>query len=306
LRVCHQTCAIALWRLRLARAASLALAVVLCAAPCAPAAAAAAFQPTGAPPGEHPPIHVDGASVIQYDAVTQQYLFRGPRVVATRGSQRLVAPEIRYDGVDRRAVLPRGGTISTPTMALSADLITAELDARHLLADGHVTGRMLDRGVWTSLAADRVEVDDRPDVRRAVATGDVVVARAGEEVRGDRLTYDRLAGHGEIDGHVVMTRGEDRLQADRIIVDLGTNDAEALGHVILDRRSRRVRGTADRATYDRDGQTATLSGHARLTRGQDVLTADEITMDLTRNLAVADGHPQIIAYPQPGESIPEP
>jgi lipopolysaccharide export system protein LptA len=248
-------------------------------------------------PASRPPVEVTGATVIEYDAQTQRYTFRGAPVVIVRGLQRLEAPEILYDAAARRATLLRRGTILTPTMEMSANQITADLAARHIVADGEVTGRFLDNDTWTSVSAGRIEADDRPDLQRAEATGDVVVVRPGEEVRGDHLVYDRLTRHGLLDGHAVLTRGTDHLHADRLTVDLGTDDAEATGNVLLERESQGIRGSADLATYSRREQTAVLSGHAQLTRGKDTLTADRITMDLARNVANAEGQPRIVASP---------
>ncbi len=263
-----------------------------------PRPALAQLSPARSAREDRLPVDVEGATVVEYDAQSDQYTFRGERVVVTRGAQRLEAPEIFYDGARRRALLPRRGTISTPTMELSADRITADLAARHVLAVGQVAGRLLEGGVWAHLSAARIEADDRPDAQRAEATGDVVMIRADEEVRGDRVTYDRLARRSTVEGHVVLTRGVDRLQADRIAIDLGTDDAEATGHVVLQRQGQEMRASADRAAYSRRRQVAVLSGRAVLVRGRDTLTAEQIDVDFARHLAVADGHPQIVAYPQ--------
>ncbi len=277
-------------------------------APAAPAPPAEAqpAEPASSSGGERLPIDVTGASVIEYDAQTEQYRFTGTRVVVVRGEQRLTAPEIQYDGAKRVAVLPHGGTVSTPTMELSADQITADLGRRHFLAEGHVAGRLLDQGTWTRLQAARLVADDRADARVADATGDVVAVRNDEELRGDHLTYDRLSGHGTAEGHAILTRGTDRLAADRIVADLATDDAQATGHVELDRTTKdmHVHGTGDVVTYSRRTGTAELSGHASVMRNKDTLTADRITMHLNQDEAVADGHAVLVAYPdeQPAQS----
>jgi lipopolysaccharide transport protein LptA len=276
----------------------------------APGEAPAAPLPSGAPapPGSERgrAVDVEGARVVEYDARTQQYTFRGQRVVVTRGDQRLEAPEIVYDGARRRAVLPQRGTVSTPTMELSADRITIDLAARHLLAEGRIVGRWLAGGVWAQLTAARVEVDDRPDAQRAEAAGDVIVTRLDETLRGDDLVYDRRAGRGTVLGHGVLTRGPDSLHADRIAVDLATDDAEATGHVLLERASQGMQGSADRVTYSRRAQVAVLSGHAQLSQGPNTLTADEIRMDVARSVASARGYPRIVAYPSEGPRAPAP
>ncbi len=270
-------------------------------------AAALAVVPGPAARGEpRLPVDVTGATEIEFDAQTQQYTFRGPRVVVVRGTQRLEAPEIHYDAQKRAAVLPRGGTLTTPTMSLEGDQITADLGTRHFLAEGHVMGRFLDEGVWTRLSAARLEADDRPDLQRAEAVGDVLATRDDEALRGDRVVYDRLTRHGTVEGHAALMRGADRLRADRVTVDFGTDEAEALGHVELDRESQGFHGSGDAATYSGQTKTGVLSGHASVARGRDILTADRITVHLDQSEAIADGHARIVAYPREGAQESQP
>ena len=243
------------------------------------------------------PVDVAGADTIEYDAATESYTFIGAHVVVTRGDQRLEAPEIRYDGAKRRAVLPRHGTITSPEMGLEADALTADLGTRHVLADGHVRGRFLDQGVWATVTAARIEADDRPDLRRVDASGDAVVVRGDQELRGSRIVYDRSSQHGVVEGRAIALRGGDRLEADHIEGNLGTRDGEATGHVVFDRAATHMHGTADRATYSGGGETVVLTGHAVVTRERDSLEADRITVHLRDEHAIADGHPKIVAYP---------
>jgi len=265
--------------------------------------------PPAAAPGASPappvPVDVTGASRIDYDAGMEEYTFRGHRVVVVRGEQRLVAPVIVYRASTRRAELPERGTVSSPTGELTADHIVAELAARHLVAEGQVVGRFLDEGTWASMTADRVEVTDQTDRREVVSTGHVVAVRGDEELRGDRVTYDRTGQHATVVGNAVATRGGDRLQADQVIVDLGTHDAVATGHVTLDRAAEAMHGSADRVTYAGLTDTAVLSGHAKLTRDHDMVTADTITVDMAQHRALADGQSTVVAYPSEGAGQPE-
>lgn len=268
-----------------------------------------ALPQTPPPAAPLAPVDVTGASEITYDAQTEQYTFRGERVVVARGEERLTADEIRYDGARRLAVLPHGGTVSTPTMELRADRMTADLAHRHFIADGDVAGRFLDEGVWASLQAAHLVADDRPDLRRAEASGGVVVIRNDRELRGDRLVYDRLTRRGTAEGNAVLTRGPDRLSADRVAADLGADDAQASGHVAIDRKSgaEEIHGSGDAAAYSGRTQTAVLTGHASVVRGKDTVTAERITMRLDKNEAVADGRAVLVGYPTeapPGAASP--
>jgi lipopolysaccharide export system protein LptA len=286
------------------RGSALVLALALAAA-CAPAASAAAAPSTetsspGSPPARLP-VDVTGATRIEYDAATQQYTFQGPRVVIVRGTERLEAPVVVYDAASRRASLPEGGTVSTPTMSLGADQMTVDLGIRHILAEGHVTARFLDQGVWTALTAGRAEADDRPESQLAEASGDAVVVREDQQLRGDRITYDRKSQHGEVLGHAELIRGTDHLWADHVSADLAAREAEAAGHVVLERAAEGTRGSADRATYSERAQAVVLAGHVMLERGRDTLTAEQITLHLDRHLAVAEGRPRLQAYPEEGQ-----
>lgn len=269
--------------------------------PPAPAPSAPAPAPGGTAPRPPVPVDVAGAERIEYDAATEEYTFVGADVVVTRGDERLEAPEIRYDGAKRRAVLPRHGKITSPTMGMEADALTADLGIRHVLAEGHVRGRFLDAGVWAAVTAARIEADDRPELRRVDAAGDAaaeaVVVRGDQELRGSRIVYDRSSQHGTVEGRAVALRGGDRLEADHIEGDLAARNGEAAGHVVLDRAAVHMHGTADRATYSGSADTIVLIGHAVVTRDRDSLAADQITVHLKENRAVADGHPKIVAYP---------
>ncbi len=278
-------------------AAALALALTAAPAPIAAQPAPSPAAPDETPKGPPVPVDVAGADRIEYDAATQSYVFLGAHVVVTRGDQKLESSEIHYDGAKRRAVLPHHGTMSSPTMGLEADAITADFGTRHLLAEGDVHGKFLDKGVWATVTAARVEADDRPDLRRVDASGDAVVIRGDQQLRGSRIVYDRTTQHGTVEGRAVAVRGGDRLEADHIEGNLETNDGEATGHVVLDRPATHMHGTADRATYSGATDTVVLTGHAVVTRDRDRLEGDRVTVHLRTNSAVADGHPKIVAYP---------
>lgn len=265
------------------------------AAPAAPPAAAGEAL-AASPPRPPLPADITGATVIEYDGRTQQYTFRGARVVIVRGVQRLEAPEVLYSAAGRRVALPRGGSVSTPVMEVSADRMLADLVSRHVEAEGRAAGRFLDKGIWTSLAAARMVADDQPDRRRADATGNVVAIRQDQELHGDHIMYDWGTSHGTVEGHALLRRGQDSLQADRIDADLDALEAQATGHVLLDRAAQDIHASAEEAAYSARTNTAILSGHPLVTRGRDSLTADQITVRLAEDLVTADGHAQVVGY----------
>ena len=254
------------------------------------------------------PVQISGASRIEYDDGSQAWLFRGERVIVTRDTMRLEAPEIRYNGQTRRFDMPRRGTFSMPTLEVTADQITANLAEHHATAVGQVRGRFRlfapparaaeDAGPpWTTFQADQMEADERSDLRQIVATGDVIVVRADQQLRGDHVVYNRGAQQATVDGHADLIFGADRLRADHVAADLPRREVEADGHVLLD--GEEMHGSADKATYVGDGRTAVLSGHVVITRGRDTLTADRVTVHVNEHTAIAEGHPQVAGYPPP-------
>jgi lipopolysaccharide export system protein LptA len=258
------------------------------------------------------PIEVSGATRAEYDDAAQEWVFRGTRVVVVRGTLRIAAPLIRYNAVAHLLEVASRGTVTTPTLEVAADRMTASLATRHVTAAGNVAGRYEDGPAappagpadWTTFSADAVELDDRPDARRFVATGRVVVVRRDQELRGDRVAYDRVAEQGAIDGHAEVIRGTSRLFADHVRTDQGRGTAQADDHVVLEQEE--MRGVADHATYTRDTQTTVLLGHVTVTRGRDVLTADRATVRLDQHTAVAEGAPARIVVNAATPEAPTP
>src|SRR5437016_6218118 len=251
--------------------------------PDAGALAAPAARPRSPAP---PPIDVSGASTIEYEDATQEWVFRGAQVVIVRGTVRIEAPEILYRAGARQIEVLGGGTISTPTFEVGADRIVAMLPTRHVMASGSVRGRFLSeaagqgdaagrgdaavqgeaspggdaaQGGWATFSAETVEADDRPDAGQIVATGQVAVLRGNQQLRADRIVYDRMTRQGTADGHAMLARGSDRLQADHLVADLDRGEAEARDHVMLEGED--MRGVADHATLTQRAQTIAPRGH---------------------------------------------
>lgn len=271
----------------------------------AAAAACLAAWGAGGPPGipaaaapvpTRPPVEVTGATRIEYDAAARQWTFSGPRVVIVRASTRLEAGEIAYNELAREVVLSGDAAVFTPTLEVTADRMTSLLDARHVTAEGHVAGRFADeaRQRWGTFSADRVEVDDRADLRQIVATGQVVVQGDDRRLRGDRIVYNRLTQQGTADGHVELAQGRDSLRAGHVFADFARRLAAADDDVLMEYGD--IHGSADHATYSGEEQTAVLWGHVRVRRGRDTLSADRVTAFLDRDAAIAQGHVRLLAY----------
>ncbi|HET9001905.1 MAG TPA: LptA/OstA family protein [bacterium] len=251
-----------------------------------------------APPGR-PSLEVTGATRIEYDDASHEWMFRGPRVVVVRGTLRIEAPEVRYAEEIQEVTLPSGGTALTPTFEVTADRLQANLRTRHVTAEGHVAGRFSDESepmMWGTFTAHRIEVDDRAERRQFVATGRVVIVRGDRHLSGDRVVYDHQVQQGTVDGQAELARGSDRLRADHVFADLRRHEARADDHVLLDQDG--IHGSADHATYNEPDQTAVLLGNVKILRGRDTLAADRATVLLGRHTAIAEGHVEVVAYPE--------
>jgi lipopolysaccharide export system protein LptA len=244
------------------------------------------------------PLEVTGATRIEYDDASQQWGFHGARVVVVRGTLRVEGPEIRYAERVREVTLPSRGTVSTPTLEVTADRLVANLQTRHITADGDVAGRFSDEEeprTWATFNAHRVEADDRPEHRQLVATGEVVIVREDRRLSGDRVMYDGRTQQGTVDGQADLAQGPDHLRADHVFVDLRRHEATADDHVLLDHAE--IHGSADHATYHEPDETAVLSGNVQIVRGGDTLTADQATVLLGRHTVIAEGHVHVVASP---------
>src|SRR6202043_1073827 len=119
------------------------------------------------------------------------------------------------------------------TLEVTADRLVANLQTRHITADGDVAGRFSDEGgpkTWGTFNAHRLEADDRPAQRQFVATGQVVIVREDRRLSGDRVMYDDRTQQGTVDGQAELARGADRLRADHLFADLRRHEAKADDH----------------------------------------------------------------------------
>jgi len=247
------------------------------------------------------PLEVTGATKIEYDDSSRQWVFHGARVVVVRGTLRIEAAEIRYAERVREVTLPSRGTLSTPTLEVTADRLMANLQTRHITADGDVAGRFSDEGepkAQGTFNAHRLEADDRPEQRQFVATGQVVIVRGDERLSGDRVMYDDRTQQGTVDGQADLARGADHLRADHVFADLRRHEARADDHVLLDHDE--IHGSSDHAIYNEPDETAILLGNVKIVRGSDTLTADRATVLLGRHTVIAEGRVQVVAYPEGG------
>ena len=194
----------------------------------------------------------------------------------------------------------------------------------------------------TLTANYRELADGKTEVWRVVADGDVVIATPTQRALGDRGVYDiatdvftltgsdlrleteteTITARDSIEywktdqvavarGNARAMRGTDQIDADELKAqleedaggELTIRNLAAVGNVVITTPTDVARG--DRGVFDRESNTATLSGSVRLTRGQNQLNGDYAEVNLSTGVS------RLLA--QPGETgrvqglfVPEP
>jgi lipopolysaccharide export system protein LptA len=121
------------------------------------------------------------------------------------------------------------------------------------------------------------------------------------EVTADRLSVDQSDGTALYEGDVVIAQGDMRLAAPRVLVvyseQAGRIDRlEATGGVTL--VSGEEAAEAERADYDIESGTVTLSGDVLLTQGENALTAARMVVDLDTGTAQMSGRVRTVLQQQ--------
>lgn len=121
------------------------------------------------------------------------------------------------------------------------------------------------------------------------------------EVAADSLAIDQNTGRAVFTGNVVIGQGEMRVSAQEVTVEYADEaqsrikSFNATGNVAL------VVGEdaaeAGEAIYDVDSGIITLSGNVLMTQGVNILSGDQIVVDLKKGSARADGRVRTIFQP---------
>lgn len=213
-----------------------------------------------------PPLDVEGATYSEYDAETGVWTLRGSPVVVTRAALRLEAGQIVYE--------EKAGIVKATERVIvrhdRLELRAPRVDAR--LADEYVD------------AQDNVVLIERRE------DGDVTLHATRVE---GWLKQQRARAVGS---PVELELPQGKLTAPTIEADLSAETADARGGVTFSGRG--VRGSSPAARIDRKKGVAVLSGGATVRRGDDVLTAETITIDLRTERMVATGTPRLTIAPR--------
>jgi len=135
---------------------------------------------------------------------------------------------------------------------------------------------------------------------------DVDLASQPVDISSRRLEVDEQAKTATFSGDVIARQGDVTLYSDMLILVLG--EKEALEKLNAVDNVRIVRGdevaTANRADYDLKRQEIILQGNAKIHRGDNSLSGEQIMIDLTTRRSVvttdAEGRVRAQFRPQQG------
>ena len=115
-------------------------------------------------------------------------------------------------------------------------------------------------------------------------------------VTGDAVELDQNAGKVSYIGRAEVTQDSNRLRTDRLDayygtggVEGGVNRIEAIGNVYFVTPEQTMRG--DRAVFQVNNDTITVTGDVILTQGQNVLTGSRLTYNTQTGRARMEGAP---------------
>ncbi|WBU56449.1 lipopolysaccharide transport periplasmic protein LptA [Paracoccus sediminicola] len=121
------------------------------------------------------------------------------------------------------------------------------------------------------------------------------------EISADNFRVSQSAGSAEFSGNVLIAQGEMKLSAEKVVVDYAEGDnsriesLEASGNVTL------VNGEdaaeSQRAVYEVGSGNITLIGDVLLSQGQNVMSGDEVVVNLEDGTAQASGRVRSVLQP---------
>ncbi|RPE64658.1 lipopolysaccharide export system protein LptA [Pacificibacter maritimus] len=118
------------------------------------------------------------------------------------------------------------------------------------------------------------------------------------EISSDELSVDQSTGKAIFSGSVLIGQGALRLSADTVEVVYNADDSGKIDELIATGSVTFANGNeaieADRATYSIDTSTIALAGNVILTQGRNVLSGQQMTVDLTTGTGRINGRVKTI------------
>lgn len=238
-------------------------------------------------------IELAGASYLEYDEGSGIWRADGAPVVATRGTTVLRAPRIRYDQRTRVLTAEAGAELADAHLVVRADSVEFHVADDRIRAMGAVRASSGRGDQTTTLTAP--EAEGSLKTRRFVATGGVTLLRGEWSLSGRRMEYDDAARTAAATGEPEARFRDAQMTADLITLLLDEEIGRGIGSARL--RRGELSGSARRVEVFLKEGRATLTGDARVDRGRDRLTADQIDVDLDGTRITARGTPRLNIVP---------
>lgn len=238
-------------------------------------------------------VEITGASRAEFDEATGVWTVEGQPATVTRGRAVLRAPRIRYDQRSQIVTADGGADLTEPGIRLAAETAEYRFSDERVRATGQV--RIVSTREGPPVEVRAIEVEGVLPARRFMATGDVVLVRGDAQLSSRRLDYDDAARVAVATGAPAARLRDAVLTAEVITVLLGPEVLQAEGAAML--RRGELTGSARRIEIRAREDTASLIGAARLVRGRDRTTAQEIVAALDGSRVVARGSAQVVVSP---------
>ena len=111
------------------------------------------------------------------------------------------------------------------------------------------------------------------------------------EMAADKLTVSQTDGSAQFEGNVLISSEDIKILAELLVVTYlksgGINQLRASGGVTVVTKTESAEATT--AVYDLVNQNLILRGDVLLTQGQNAISSDTMTIDLTTGAAVIEG-----------------
>ena len=124
---------------------------------------------------------------------------------------------------------------------------------------------------------------------------------AAVEVTADTLSVNQTAGNALFTGNVLIVQGPMRLQAQSVQVEYGNAERSRISRLVASGGVTLVTETeaaeAQEAVYDVANGKVDLRGEVLLTQGQNVLSGQHLTIDLTTGMGQMEGRVRTLLQP---------
>ena len=121
------------------------------------------------------------------------------------------------------------------------------------------------------------------------------------EVTADQLKVNQQSGKAVFSGNVLVGQGTMRLKATRVEVQYAQGDRTKISQLVATGNvtlvSEAEAAEAQKAVYDVPGGTVVLSGNVLLTQGDNVMSGNQLNVDLRTGTGQMDGRVRTILQP---------